>query len=49
MIERYIMRLGKYGTYLYDMQRRRSMTLEETVDVLNNFHSILVKNGYEVD
>ena len=45
MIERYIIRLGKYGAYLYDINEKKSLSLQDTVNTLNGLYNRLKKDG----
>jgi len=36
MIERYIVRVGKFGAYIYDVNLKKDMTLKDVVDRLNS-------------
>ena len=43
MIERYVVRYGKFGAYFYDMEGRHEMSLKEVETMLNMYSNILKK------
>ena len=46
--ERYIIRLGKFGAYFYDINTKQDMTLEDVIHTMNNLYTILTDEGYLV-
>ena len=46
MTERYIVRVGKFGAYIYDVDLKKDMTLKDVVTELN-FHQDLLRTADE--